>query len=349
MRKLLIAVLLFLGILFIFAQFAEIEKIYETVKQGQWQFIALACLIQVIWFWNVAASYYSIYRSLGIYERPEILFLLSTGANFVNVVAPSIGMGGMVVFIDQARRRGNSTGKVTVAGVLFVLFEYMGVLLLLALGMFILFRTNHLTVAEIVASGLLFLIASVLATVLYLGMYSSQLLGNILASAAGVINRILWPFTKRAYLSEDYARRFAHDSAEGLHYVRQRPRTLIWPLLLSISSKLLLMAVLYFSFRAFKTPVTLSTLVAGFSVAYLFMIISPTPSGIGFVEGALTITLSSFQVPLSAATVVTLAYRGITFWLPLLFGMFAIRKIASLQADAAMETSKTPLSQRNGV
>ena len=67
------------------------------------------------------------------------------------------------------------------------------------------------------------------------------------------------------------------------------------------------------------------TLVAGFCIAYLFTIVSPTPSGIGVVEGALAIGLSSMGVPLSAATVVTVAYRGLTFWLPFLYGFVGIR------------------------
>lgn len=349
MRKLIVAIVLFLGIFFVIAQFAELEKIIETLRGGQWQLIALAGLIELVWFWNIAASYYSIYRSLNIYEKLSTLFLLSASANFVNVIAPTIGMGGMAVFIDQARRRGNSTGRVTVAGVLFVLFEYTGVLILLVVGLFVLFRTNHLSAVEILAASLLLLAALGLAAILYLGMYAGERLGILLAWAARSINRLLWPFTKREYLSEEYAHRFAHDSAQGLQSVRERPATLVWPLVLSLSSKLLLMFALYLCFRAFNIDVTLPTLVAGFSVAYLFTIISPTPSGIGFVEGALTITLNSFQIALSSATVVTLAYRGITFWLPLLIGMLSFRKIATNETEQVSEPGNPATSRGNGV
>jgi hypothetical protein len=67
--------------------------------------------------------------------------------------------------------------------------------------------------------------------------------------------------------------------------------------------------------------------IAGFSTAYLFTIVSPTPAGIGFVEGSLTLALRSMYVPLSDAAFITLAYRAVTFWLPLLFGMLALRLI----------------------
>ena len=61
---------------------------------------------------------------------------------------------------------------------------------------------------------------------------------------------------------------------------------------------------------------------------YLYcMIITPTPAGLGFVEGALTLALTSMYIPFSAAAIVTLAYRGFTFWIPLLVGMVAFRML----------------------
>jgi uncharacterized membrane protein YbhN (UPF0104 family) len=39
----------------------------------------------------------------------------------------------------------------------------------------------------------------------------------------------------------------------------------------------------------------------------------------------MTLALNSLRVPLAAAAVITLAYRGITFWLPLAYGMLAFR------------------------
>ena len=62
-------------------------------------------------------------------------------------------------------------------------------------------------------------------------------------------------------------------------------------------------------------------------MSVLFYIVSPTPGGLGFVEGALILVLTSLGVPQAGATVVTLAYRGITFWLPFLLGFVALRRV----------------------
>jgi len=82
-------------------------------------------------------------------------------------------------------------------------------------------------------------------------------------------------------------------------------------------------------FLAFGTPVTAGQLIAGFSIAYLFVIISPTPAGIGIVEGLLTFALNSLAVPIEAAAVITLAFRGYTFWLPFLLGMISFQSLQS--------------------
>jgi hypothetical protein len=59
----------------------------------------------------------------------------------------------------------------------------------------------------------------------------------------------------------------------------------------------------------------------------LFVLISPTPSGIGIVEGLMPVALSSLRVDWSQAVIVTLLYRALTFWLPLGLGAVAVRSL----------------------
>jgi uncharacterized protein (TIRG00374 family) len=87
----------------------------------------------------------------------------------------------------------------------------------------------------------------------------------------------------------------------------------------------LLICVLAFTFLAFGTPFTVGTLVGGFSIGYLFLIVSPTPSGLGIVEGMLTVALNTLRVKLDAAVLITLTYRALTFWFPLAVGGMAFR------------------------
>jgi hypothetical protein len=317
---------------------AEVQVVVETLQRGDWRFILLAIGIEVVWMFNVAVSYQTIYRTMGLEEKLGRLVLMATAGYFVNIVAPSAGVGGVAVFISQARRRGYSPAKVTMAGVVFVLFEYLGFLVILALGLTVLFRRNHLTMVEISASAILVSIALVMAILIYLGMHSADALGRALAWMARLVNKLLRPFIHREYLSEQRAHVFARDGSEGLHDLRKKPTSLLLLAALGLSSKLLTLLVLLLMFLAFKVEFSPGTLIAGFSIGYLFWIVSPTPAGIGFVEGALTLTLRTLNVPLAAAAVLALSYRGVIFWLPLLFGLVAFRWLEKSERDI-----KTPV------
>ncbi|NMC14712.1 MAG: flippase-like domain-containing protein [Chloroflexi bacterium] len=325
MRKFLIAIALLLGVYFVIGQLAEVEAILETLKKGDWRFLFIALCIEFVWFVNIAASYKTIFTALGLEEKIPKLVLLSTAAFFINVVAPSAGVGGVAIFISEAKKRGNSPGKVTVAGVLYLLFDYLGFLCLLTLGLLVLFRRNNLGIAEITATVILLAIALGMIFFMYLGMRSAVKLGNALAGMARITNRILKPVIRREYLSEKRAHEFAMEAGEALHELHQKPKTLLLPAFLGLSNKLLLLSIFTLMFLAFKIPFSPGTLIAGFTIGYLFLIVSPTPAGIGVVEGVLALTLNSLYVPLSAAAILTLAYRGITFWVPLLFGFIAFR------------------------
>ena len=328
MRKPIFVAILLLGVFFVMTRMAEVEEILLTSQRGDWRFLLLALTAVFAWLFNVAISYKTIFQATGIEEKFTKLILLAAAANFVNVVAPSVGIGGMAVFITEARRRGYSTGRVTMAGVLYVLFEYAGFLCVLFLGLIVLIRRHNLNPAEVAATTLLLLISASIAAFVYLSMRSSQMLRKVMVWIARRINRLLWPFYHRPYLSEERAYGFAQDAAAGLLELRRNPQNLITPFGLALSNKTLLISILFFVFLAYKTPFSIGTLVAGFSVSYLFLIISPTPSGIGVVEGIMTLVLRSMYVPWGLAALITLTYRGFTFWLPLIFGLVAFRYIS---------------------
>jgi len=240
-------------------------------------------------------------------------------------VAPSAGMGGMAIFISDANRNGHSLGKVTVVSVLFIFLDYIAFLVVLTVGLIVLFKRNDLHPTEIAASAVILAIAVGLGFLMYLGSRSAESLGNALAWMARLANRIAKPFIKRDYLSEARSHEFAREMSEDLKSLPGKFNTLLKPLLFAFANKALMMSVLMASFLAFRVPFTAGTIIGGFSISYLFLIVSPTPSGIGIVEGIMPLALSSLRVPWSQAVIITLAYRGITFWFPLGVGAIAFR------------------------
>ncbi len=327
MRKLIVILVFFLGIALVILSFSELQNIVDTLKQGNFWWIGLALVVQVLWVFNAAATYQSIYHILGLKDDSSHLWFVVAAANFVNVVAPSVGMGGMAVFIKDGTSRGHPPGRVTVAGALYVLSDYIAFLCVLALGIVVLIRRNNLDAGEIIASLFLLMIAIVLASLLYLGSHSAESLGKALAWMARQVNRIVRPFLHRPYMSEERAHNYALEMAEGLTELRERPKQLSIPLLFALNNKAILISVLLLMFLAFKVPFSAGTLIGGFAIGYLFFIVSPTPSGIGVVEGVLALALNSLRVEWSQAVIITLAYRAVTFWFPLGIGAFAFRRL----------------------
>jgi uncharacterized protein (TIRG00374 family) len=342
MRKLLFALVLLLAVYFIITRFTEAQQVVLTLQRGNFWWLLAAAFLQLTWLVNMAASYRAVYRALGVEERIERLIPLTAAAFFVNLVAPVAGMSGLAVFISEARRRGQPVARVSTASALIVLYDYAAFLLVLTLGLFILFRRNQLSGAEIVASLILVCIAAGLATLMYLGMRSAERLGRALAGIAIFVNRLARPFLHRDYLEVARAYEFAHDAAEGLHEARRTPGNLLLPAALALSSKAFMISILFFVFLAFRQPFSVGTLIAGFSVGYLFLVVSPTPSGIGFVEGALALVLASLGVPLAASVLISLAYRGITLWFPFAYGAIAIRWVSRTSADSTPDQRSDP-------
>lgn len=333
MRRFLFALLVFLGIVFLITRFSEMEQIWDTLKKGDWRFLLLALSVQTIWVINLGATYQAIYHSLGTHDHLKRLIAMALAANFANIVAPSVGMSGIAVFISQAHKSRIPVGKVTLAGILFVLVDYAAFLCVLALGLVVLFRRDDLDPPEIIASIILFFLAITMGTLIYIGARSPTTLGNLLAHLARFVNRLLFHFIRRDYLSEQRAHEFAQEVSDSLEALRSDHHSLLFPFILGLHNKFLLVLTLALVFIAFKVPISIGTVVAGFSVGYLFMIVSPTPAGIGFVEGALTLVLSSFYIPLSVAAVLAIAYRGFTFWYPLFLGFLAFRALSKTESD----------------
>lgn len=327
MKKLFLIVILFLGIAVVALSFSELEMITQTLQKAHLGYFILAILIELIWFITTGRMYQSIYHLLGLDESVMTLSRISAAANFINIVAPTAGAGGIALFATEARRRGHPSGKVTVAAALFLLLDQAAFMVILSLGLIVLVRRKDLGPAEMSATLILLGIAITSIFVLYLGYRSEEKLGNFLAKIARGINRFVKFFRKDDYLSEVRAHEFAHEISEGFSGLTERPSSLVRPVLWGILSKILLMCVLACAFLSFEVPFSAGTIIAGFSITYLFLIVSPTPAGIGIVEGVMPFVLTSLHVDWSQAVVITLTYRTVTFWIPFGIGALAFRSL----------------------
>jgi uncharacterized protein (TIRG00374 family) len=328
MKKFILIVVLFLGIALIALSFGEIETIIQTLGKARFSYFLLALSIQTLWFFTSAQMYKSIFSLLGMEESILTLVRVGTAANFINIVTPTAGMGGVALFVSEARKRGHASGKMTVAAALFLFLDLAAFLCILAVGLVILAHRDDLDASDISASIFMLIVVIVYAFILYLGYRSEKKLGGLLANLARMVNRVANFFhRKEELLHEARAREFAHEIAEGFASLKGNPSSLMRPVLWGIFGKALLMLILVCAFLSFEVPFQTDIIIAGFALAYLFIIVSPTPSGIGIVEGFMPIALASLNVDWSHAVVITLAYRAVTFWFPFGVGAWTFRSL----------------------
>ena len=327
LRKLFYSAIFLLTIFFVARNFEELKLILITFTQSDSRWLFIAMLAHILWLVTIAGNFWACYHLMGIHEKLRHLVPLTTAANFINVIAPSYGAGALAVLIKDGSRRGKPVGKVSTAAFVYLVYDYLGFLVVLSLGFSILSRRGLLDALLIGAAVFAVSIAVGLIILTAIGVHSADQLESAILWLVDLANRLLQPLFKRAVINRAKAQNFALDIADGLLQIRHSPRKLILPGVLALTRKAMMVIILFSVSLAFHNPFGIETLLASFSVSYLFTIASITPSGVGFVEGAMALTQNAMGVNPLTSTAIALTYRGITFWLTLAYGFIAIRMI----------------------
>jgi len=192
-------------------------------------------------------------------------------------------------------------------------------------GFVVLLRRGHLAVGEISAALFMLAIALAVGIVLYLGYKSQRRLGLLLTGLSRWVNRRVRRIFHRDLINVGNAYFLSTEIADGISTIRAKPKKLIWPFLFALNNKAILICVLAFTFMSLNVPYSVGTIIGGFSISQLFYYISPTPGGVGVVEGLFPLILATLRVPFGKAVLITFTYRAITLWLPLLVGFISFR------------------------
>lgn len=323
-RRWLLWLLIIAFIWLIVSRFTEIEKLARTLAQGQWQWVAVASLIQVVFFVSYAALYQAAFATVEVASRVRDLLPVVLASRFVNVITPVGSPAGAALFIDDAARRGQSPSRVAAGVMLVLVADFSAFLPVLAIGMIYLFLQHDLQTYEVIGALLLLLLIGALSSVLLFGLWSPVLLQRLLVWVQRGVGWLFGRFKRPAPLDEDWTAKTAADFAGAAVAIGKHPGRLAHTLGVGLVTHLSNLLTLYVLFHAFRTPITIGPLVAGYAIGLLFWIVSPTPQGIGVVEGVMTLVYTSLGVPSGAAAVIVLSFRGLNFWLPLLLGFLLV-------------------------
>lgn len=325
MRRIIQLIVIVLAIMYVVVSFTQIQTIIETLRLGNFPFLVVAFIFEFICLFNATAVYGSLYQLVGMKETRWNLLLQTTASTFISMIAPSGGMSGLAVLIDSAKQRKLSSGRVLVVGILYLLYEYASLLCVVTIGFVVFLRRGHLGVGEISAALFMLAIALGVGVVLYLGYISQRRLGLLLTGLSRWANRRVRRIFHRDLINVGNAYFLSTEIADGISTIRAKPKKLVWPFLFALNNKAILICILAFTFMALNVPYSVGTIVGGFSISQLFYYISPTPGGVGVVEGVFPLVLTTLRVPFGKAVLITFTYRAITLWLPLLIGFISFR------------------------
>jgi glycosyltransferase 2 family protein len=122
----------------------------------------------------------------------------------------------------------------------------------------------------------------------------------------------------------DAVRRWLPQIRSGIASLRQSSK-LAQLLLGSLATELLFAIALGMFARAMGYPLSFAELLFINMSVSLFTTFIPVPGGIGVAEGGLAVGLASAGLPESSAFAAAILYRIATFYLPPVWGWFALR------------------------
>jgi len=329
-------ILLVLTVLFLWvviSRFTELKQLELTLAQGQWTWVLVAILSQMVYYTAFTASYQAAFSTVHIQTRTRDLIPITLGSLFVNVVVPAGGAGGAALFAEDLARRGKPAARAATGVLLQLIADFSAFTLILIPGLIYLYFEHDLKSYEVVSAGILLLITIGLTSILLLAIWKPDWLHRLFNWSQRTANWFFGRLNRSLSLAEDWAQKNAGEFNQAAAAVAANPSRLMRTVAIALLAHALDIVTLYILFLAFNQPVSLGVLVAGYAMCILFWIVSPTPQGIGIVEGVVTLTFTSLGVPSAVATTVTLAFRGLTFWIPMLLGFFAVQRMQGFGAN----------------
>jgi phosphatidylglycerol lysyltransferase len=342
-RRLLFWILIIIFIWLVVSRFADIRKLFEILRTGQPLWILAAIASQITYYLTFSSLYVVSFRASGVKTRLVNITPVVFASLFMNVIAPGAGAA---LFVDDAARRGESATRAAI-GTLMVMVADLGAFsIALLAGLVILFVNGSLHYYEVGAAAILLSATFVMAIILVIGLWRPGTLKRILKGiqraangAGGIFHRL----THRkgvapVLLNDAWVEKTTGEFLGVADLMRENPRSLIPVVLVALACHIVDLVTVYLLFRAFHTEPRFAILLAGYAIGILFWFVSIVPQGIGLVEGMMALTYTSLGIPGEVGTIVSLSFRGLTFWIPLLIGFVLLQRLKSFSAGQRART-----------
>jgi uncharacterized membrane protein YbhN (UPF0104 family) len=301
-------VLTLVGLVLIVLHFGTIEQFTRLALASRPEWFILACVTQAATYVSASLVWRQVLRRAGYPRKLRSLIPLGIAKLFTDQVVPTGGVSGAILVVKGLTRRGVPTNA-AMSVLLVGLVAYFGAYL-----------------------------ASVLASLAILWLYGRAnaalfvVVAIFVAMVVAIPSGVLWMKQWANRLPTVWLRHLP-GAALLLGAIEKAPTDLLRDPVLLAETITLEFAVFVFDaltlwlvFRALGDTPAIWVAFVSFIMASMAATLGPIPLGLGTFEAACVGMLSLLGVAIEAALAATILLRGLTFWLPMIPGLWLARR-----------------------
>lgn len=320
--RILIPIIIVVIVCIIFATHAEsLQSFIDAITTADTVFILCAVVVlagrYLMYAWAFQAGFRAVGARISLSKLIEIVFSIT----FINDTAPTAGMAGSVYLASWATRKGASTGGALSLFFLDKITFFGSFALIQTAGLILLAVANQLSFILVLGSCIIYGLAIMFVIALYVSYKSPRMLTKILNAVVFLSNK-LSRFTKKG-ISQAWAINTAQSAQEAAHTIAANPKQVLLMFL-----RMFCLFLCEFASIAFVCLSLGFTEITGIVAAYVagFIMSMCVVQTVGIIEAILVVMLTAFGADFGIATAISLAYRGLLFWIPFALGAVCIHR-----------------------
>jgi Mg2+-importing ATPase len=289
-------------------RFSEAREFVRLAENAEPWWLLVALALQAGTYLAQGQIWRSVGRASGFPLPATVAYALSLAKLFVDQTLPSAGISGTVVVVRALEARGMPRPAVMAGVVINSASYYAAYALSLACALLITIvhhQANPLVELVSLACGLVAIALAVI--VLVLSGKGAATIGRRLARLRPLRNAL----------------QFLEDADPRLS---RSPRLLLRAGLYQLAIFLLDAATVWALIHALGASASPMGVFASFMIATLFRTVGVLPGGLGTFDATSVLTLKMIGVAIPVALSATLLFRGLSFWLPMLPGLWFSRR-----------------------
>jgi uncharacterized protein (TIRG00374 family) len=300
---------------------SEGRQAFTLIRHVRWSGLGIAVMCQLATYAAQAEVWRMVGRAAGRRVRLGLAWRASLAKLFIDQTLPSAGIASSVMTADALGQSGVDRPK-ALAAVSLNLVSYNAayvVALTAALGLAAAHRRPNLYILGLATLFILF------CTGMSIGVLTVAGRGRLAQSRLA-----RWPFIRQAV-------EFVADAEPGL--VR-RPALLVGTTVLQLAIIAADLATILALIASLGQTAAFRGVFISFMVSSLIRTMGFVPGGLGTFEAASVLTLKAAGLPVSAALSTTILFRALSFWLPILPGFVAARRLSKM-GDSGRPAAQT--------